>query len=372
MNTITPKEMIQSTELAFRNSYKSTKDYPDWSPVSVPFPEGYRPRQYRDYKIETIPYKIEIPLWGIELDKSKWFFGRYGLWHKSFNSKPFFYGGFSEDFLIEHYKDDKYYRLEVVHRLWALGDLYLTPREYQWYDLIDYRYEGNTKYAIEFMMRERRSFHHERASKEARLSLEPFLKPEKTLEAHCKFNKKKILRLIKEDPRARLRIKTQGEISKLCEENKQPAPIFDKKGYWVNRVNPSYKPPVEVKKVEEVIPLKVQPQRPSGRGHRLNRKLAQERRRLQSSLELPKKLNIKRHHLRWIRMLERHLYNILHLSECVRFARNGKHRNALIRDIHKLIKAVPFKSFGTRGAKGSFYELPSWARRQIKRNLWSF
>jgi len=365
-NPITPTEMIQSTELAFKNSYAKYSEYPDWTPVTSPFPSGVRPKTYKGYHIVKPPYRIEIPQWGINLDPKKWFYGRYGLWHKSFDSRPFYLTYWNEDLVRTNCKD-KYYFLEVKHRLWAYGDHILTIDDQTEFDCIPHYMQESEKLVMNKLMEQRRRHYHEGVLEKFRSSKKQFLPPTKSLEGHCKFNKRKISKLIKDDPQCRLRLETMDEIRAIARKSGFPVPVFDKKGYWVNKPNPDYKPPTQLVPYKESAPqaavIRI------GKGHRLNQKTKIELLSLLSKLQLPWISKLKRHHLRWVRCLDRHLNNIIGLSETVRGA-SPKRQKGIVSDIHKLIKAVPFKSFG-RNQSGSFSALPSWARRLIVKNLWS-
>jgi hypothetical protein len=189
----------------------------------------------------------------------------------------------------------------------------------------------------------------------------PFKDPEKSLEAACKFNQKKINSSIR-NSRVGLRLRTIDEMKESAKRNTFPTPIFEK-GYWVNIPNPKYVEPkvhVPVYGIKDKIVLK----KPKGRGRRLNSKLKREGLRLLHSLQVPKR-DLDRITVRRLRILDSHLAHILTLSEACK--RNHRKR----REFYSLLSLVPFTKFGVKGSSGSIQTLPTWARRIVNKNLHS-
>jgi len=360
--------MIQSTELAFRNSYRQTGSYPDWSPVYVDFPKGVKPRTYKNYTIGEVLYKIAIPQWGEQLNPRGWYYGLHGLWHKDFNSIPFYLGTFDEG-IRERINNDFYFK-ELKHRLWAYGDHVVTELDAKELEYLPIGYEFCQTICLETLMKNRRYLYHERPLRLAESKKVKFLKPTKTLEAQCKFNKRSLAKELRIEPVPRLRRLTMDEIRTKCVKLKSPVPIFDKKGFWINEPNPEYCDTVPIAQaIGKDLQVSIPVNKP-GRGHRLNQKLIVERRKLLSILCVPI-FRVKRHHLRWLRSLRDHLNNIVLLSEHIRVCFDPRRRKKMISDIHRLVKTVPFTTFGSaKSPPASFATLPPWARRIVTRNLW--
>jgi hypothetical protein len=365
----TPTETIRSTELALKPSYVDTKSYPDWHPATVPFPKGCGPRVYKKYFIEDPPYRLEIPIWGKELNPKGWFFGVNGLWHKSFDAIPFYYGDFDEKIIEAQNPGNKYYLLEVKHRLWTYGDCILTQEELDWFSYeVPMGYSENIDYVLQNLMFKRRNRYLVKVKEEMILAKQRYLplsECEITLEGYFKNNKQKINRAISQDPTCGFRRRTIAEVNKHAKERGLPAPIF-KKGVWVNEPNPIFgkfdvKPDLPVE-----APVLSLPTKSKGKGKALNPKLRNESRRLLSSLGI-KNLVVTRDILRNLRLLESHLYNIVKLSEDIRYC-SGKKRRSLINDLYRCISACPFTEF-TKQVRGSMETLPPWARRIVIKNL---
>jgi len=355
--------MIQSTELAFRLSEpKGFMIVPDWNPVTFPFPEGVRPKVHKLIPKPLVEYKFEIPKWGAHLATDSWYVGAYGLWHPAFDAIPFHKGDLSKAFIIEKYS--KAYFLEVSHRLWAYHDKPLNAEELELQEemhLDPSSFRG--KNLNERLMEMRRYKYHKKVFNEHEISKKEFCDPEQSLEGYYKFNKTKVLRSLKRD-RPGTRRASIEEINNSAKLKCRPTPIFDKKGYWINKPNPMYKPEAYIQK--DIVIKPVTPPRPKGRGRRLNKKLKAEGRRLICSLSLPK-VKLDRNTLRKLRVFESHLLNIVHLSEML--YRVPKNRLSRIRrDLFLLISKIPFTDWGSK-QRPSMKTLPPWARRIVSRNL---
>jgi hypothetical protein len=229
--------------LALKPSYVDTKDYPDWHPATVPFPKGTGPHTYKKYFIEDPPYRLEIPIWGQDLDPKRWFFGVNGLWHKDFDARPFYYGDFDEKIIISQNPGNKYYLMEIRHRLWTYGDCILTQEELDWFSYeVPMGYSENIDYVLQNLMFKRRNRYLVKVKEELILSKREFLPLadcEITLEGYYKNNKAKISKAIRQDPTCRLRRRTMAEVTLDAATRKLPKPIF-KKGVWVNEPNPIF------------------------------------------------------------------------------------------------------------------------------------
>jgi len=356
-----PTQMIQSIESVFKKSIVVGIGYPDWNPVTIPFPKGTRPSVYKGYVRPPFSYEIRIPAWGSHLPPEGWFYGRNGLWHEAFDSIPFHRGDFSLPFLKQHY--DKYFIKEISHRLWAPNDGPLNPSELF---LVKDKEENPRDYygQSNSLMLKRRDLYHDSVKKEYAESLQQFMPKEKTLEGRFKGNKRKIESALKSH--WSMRDRTENEIKNICRTNAYPLPIFQK-GFWVNRPNPNYK---KVVFPDQVFPAKAVTSPPAvlrhGRGRRLNSKLRTEIRTLLSKLETPK-LKICRDSLRKLRCLDRHLENII---DCSRHL-DKRQNSSGIRQLFLLISKVPYKRLGTSNGptSGSIKDLPCWARRIVTKNI---
>lgn len=365
--------MIQSTELAFEKIVGA--QHPDWTPPNVPFPKGVGPRTYRSYVIDKRAYRDVIPLWGAHLPNHLWYYGKYGLWHPMFDPSPYYLGEFSKKFLRERYSG--YYLKEILHRVYNYGDRILTesdlkieapelPSWASWEERVLCTPEvSDAKYMLHRVER------YVRKPKEyLRLTETKFLEPYQSLEGYYRDNKSKIAKALKSDPKCHLRRETKAELTLIAKQKGLPVPVFDKRGFWINKPNPDYgkfakRYPTLVSKGDPPVGAFTLIIRRKGRGHRLNQKLCAERRRLLSILQIPK-FEVRRWHLRCLRNLERHLFNIIQLSES--YARRPYNR-ILREDLFRLIRAVPFTTF-TKGEFGTIKTLPTWARRIVCRNVY--
>jgi hypothetical protein len=230
-------------------------------------------------------------------------------------------------------------------------------------------YSENIDYVLQNLMFKRRNRYLVKVKEELILSKREFLPLadcEITLEGYYKNNKAKISKAIRQDPTCRLRRRTMAEVTLDAATRKLPKPIF-KKGVWVNEPNPIFgKFDKEPLIVPEVQPTVITLPKKKGKGKALNPKLRNESRRLLSSLGI-KNLVVTRDILRNLRLLESHLYNIVKLSEDIRYC-SGKKRRSLINDLYRCISACPFTEF-TKQVRGSMETLPPWARRIVIKNL---
>jgi len=339
--------------------------HPVWVPTSRPFPVGYGPKIYRSYKIDNITYDTNLPSWGYNLPLDHWYFGKYGLWNKSFDPSPLYLGCFSKAYLRKKYSG--YYLKEILHRPWALGDRILIQDEEEIVGLDHPVFWWETSETTIFQYQEHRHYKYVVAPmREAEKAKDPFLPPEKTMNSFYPGGRvpKKELKLPVD-----LRRPTVLEAKAYARFKGFPEPIFDAKYRWINIPNPNYIPPV-VDAVKKPPPQQVVENRRNGKptkGSRFDPKIHLEFENLKRTTQVSVKP--RRHLVRGLRVLERHLINIVNLSNDLLITNKSDYRSKL-NSLYSLIAAVPFKHFfNTKNFRGSIQDLPEWARRIVSRNL---
>jgi len=357
-----PMETTQSIELGIRNvEYafsRSIKTFDDWSPEMDPFPTGKGPHQYKSYKVGNVNYRIGIPRWGKDLPIDQWYYGKFGLFNLKFDSKPYFLGDFNEAFFKKRY-NDKYYFIEVTHRLWAIGDRVLTPTELE-VEFIDHPWYPepvpNTDRAFMEFRRQRYLDNRKEDFKSSFIEFRP-----------------KTEVLAKSDPLSTR--KTKDEILRIVRRKGFPEPIYKTftvkrktKLYWVNEPNPKFikrqvtdKPPIP--------PPNASLKRKRTRTSKLKTRFFTERSFLTRSLCIGNASSVRLYDLRELRNAERHLLNIINLSESLKVIDLDSVR-FVKKEIYRLIGVIPFKGFFNKKVlHGSIMTLPDWARRIIVKNL---